>query len=69
MRTGASISSCFSLEKTTNPLRCTWVRLIPQDFCTLTQSLTVRGALICSAVENRMDITEVIFKVMIAMGG
>lgn len=69
MRTGASIASRFSLGKTTNPLGCTWVRLIPQDSRTLTQSQTVRGALICSAVENRMDIMEVIFKVMIAMGG
>lgn len=66
---GASIASCFSLGKTSNPLWCTWVLLIPQDSCILTQPLTVRGALICSAVENRMDIMEVIFKVMIAMGG
>jgi len=69
MRRGANIASRCSLGKTPNPLRCTWVRLLPQHSRTLTQPPTVRGALIRSAVENRMDILEVIFKVMIAMGG
>lgn len=68
MRTQPSVASHFSPGKTTNPLGCTWERLISQDSCTLTQSQTVRGALISLAVESRMDRVEVIFKVKIAMG-